>query len=282
MKKRAFILAAACASVVAIGAQSAGAAPGNVTCTDAFSGTAANVTVPAENFCDLSGATVTNDVLIGREAGIFAEGLRVGHDVRLPQAGSLELGGTTIGNNVIAGSGGDIHLERTTIGVDLVAVEPGTVQMGGNAPDSPGGPVRIGYDLLIRGWPGFDFVFDGICNAHVGHDFRITGRSVTLGFGIGDNCQFLGEPANTVGHDLVVAGNTALVGFFGPSALEVGGNHIGHDLKFVGNRAPGGGYLEVSDNVVGHDAICAGNSPALSTDGPWDGPNTAGNLNTCG
>ena len=280
--KRIVLLAAACAAVVAIGGQTAAADSGNVTCTDAFGGTATNVTVPAENFCDLSGATVTNDVVVERDAGVFAEGLSVGHDVRLPEAGYLELGGTTIGNNVVAGPGGNIHLERTTIAVDLVAVEPDTVQTGGNAPDSPGGPVRIGYDVLIRGWPGEDFVFDGICDLHVGHDFRMTGRSVTLGFGFGDNCEFFGEPSNTIGHDLRITGNTALVGFFGPSALEVGGNRVGHDLIFTANRALGGGYLEVSDNVVGHDAICAGNHPAPSTDGPWDGPNTAGHLNTCG
>ena len=47
-------------------------------------------------------------------------------------------------------------------------------------------------------------------------------RAVTLGFGIGDNCLANGERANSVGHDLIVSGNSALVGFFGPSALEVG------------------------------------------------------------
>src|SRR5262249_11292942 len=116
MKKRAFILAAACASVVAIGAQSAGAAPGNVSCTDAFSGTAANVTVPAENFCDLSGATVTNDVLVGREAGIFAEGLTLGHDVRLPQAGAPRLRGPTDGNKLSGGAAGGTPPPPTTTG----------------------------------------------------------------------------------------------------------------------------------------------------------------------
>jgi hypothetical protein len=156
------------------------------------------------------------------------------------------------------------------------------VQTGHNAPASPGGPVRIGDDLEINGSPeGFDFLFDGICSANVGHDFRVLDRAVTLGFGIADNCIFFGEQGNTIGHDLVVTGNSALVGPFGPSALEVGGNHVGHDLVFSGNTAEGGGYLEVADNVVGHDAICASNNPDPSGDA-FDGPNTVGHRNTCG
>ena len=77
-------------------------------------------------------------------------------------------------------------------------------------------------------------------------------------------------------------GNSALSGFFGPSSIDLGNNSVGHDLIFSGNTAVPGGYLEVSDNSVGHDAICADNSPALSTDDPGDGPNLAGHTNTCG
>jgi hypothetical protein len=112
----------------------------------------------------------------------------------------------------------------------------------------------------------------------VGRDFRMTGRSVTLGFSIGDEeaCAGNGSPPITVGHDLVVTGNSALSGFFSPSSLDVGNNSVGHDLIFSGNTAVPGGYLAVSDNSVGHDAICAANSPALSKDDPGDGPNLAG------
>ena len=112
----------------------------------------------------------------------------------------------------------------------------------------------------------------------------MTGRSVTLGFSIGDEeaCAGNGEPPVTVGHDLVVTGNSALSGFFGPSSLDVGNNSVGHDLIFSGNTAVPGGYLEVSDNSVGHDAICTDNSPALSKDDPDDGPNLAGHNNSCG
>jgi hypothetical protein len=80
---------------------------------------------------------------------------------------------------------------------------------------------------------------------------------------------------------LIVTDNSALSGFFGPSALEVGGNDVGHDLVFSANSAVPGGYLEVADNTVGHDAICSSNSPAPTGD-PGDGPNLAGHTNGCG
>ena len=105
-------------------------------------------------------------------------------------------------------------------------------------------------------------------------------RAVTLGFGIGDNCARNGREANTIGHDLIVVDNSALVGFFGPSSLEVGNNQVGHNLVFRGNSAAPGGFLEVSDNVVGHDAICEGNAPA-PTIGPGAGPNVVGHKDSC-
>ena len=67
-------------------------------------------------------------------------------------------------------------------------------------------------------------------------------------------------------------------GFFGPSALIVGDNHVGRDLVFSNNTAVPGGTLEVSRNVVGRDATCAGNNPAVTV----NGPNSAGRSNTCG
>jgi hypothetical protein len=283
MLVKALLVAALGAATLVAAAPPAFSATGDVTCTNgAFSGTARNVTVSGEDGCDLSGATITHNLIIGSETGAFAEGLTVGHDVVLLGADGVELGGATIGHDLTVGPGGGIHLERTTIGHDLVATAPDTVQTGGNAPDSPGGPVRVGHDVFITGTPeGNDFVFDGMCELTVDHDFTMTERSVTLGVGFGDNCAFLGESPNTVGHDLVFTNNSALDGFFGPSALEVGGNRVGHDLIFTGNTAATGGFLEVSDNVVGHDAICANNSPAVGSPEPWDGPNTVGGTNTC-
>jgi hypothetical protein len=277
MLRKPLVLAAACV-VLQAGLQSATAAPADVICTDAFSGTARNVTVPTGNDCDLSGATVTQDVIVGPESGVFAVGLTVGHDVIVRQDSGFEAGATTIGYDLIAEEAAGLHLEVMTIAHDLRASKPQTVQTGHNAPDSPGGAVQVGHDVAIDGSPDLPFVFDGICDLHVGHDFSITNRSVTLGFGIGNICAGNGEPSNTIGHDLVVTGNTALVGFFGPSSLNVGANHVGHDLVFSHNTAAPGGTLEVSGNVVGHDATCTANDPAVTT----ISPNIAGHSNSCG
>jgi hypothetical protein len=283
MTKTALALAAACAAALLVGLPPAVAGPGSVTCTDAFSGTARDLRVPADNFCDLSGATITHDVIVEPFAGVFAEGLTVGADVVLKGEGDLDLGGAAIGHDVKTGFGASLHFERTTIGHDLSASEPQTFQTGMIAPDSPGGPVRVGHDVEITGSPaGFDFVFDGICNLTVGHDFRMTNRSVTLGVGLGGHCAQFGRPANTIGHDLIVTGNSALSGVFGPSSIEVGHNVVGHDLVFTANSAVPGGHLDVSDNVVRHDAVCAGNDPAPAPDDPGDGPNIVGHQNTCG
>lgn len=191
-----------------------------------------------------------------------------------------------IGHDLVGTTNDSFHLERTTIDTDLVAFQPGTVQTGQIGPDTPGGPVHVGRDLVIQGTPpDNDFVFDGMCDLTVGRDLRMIDRSVTLGVGFGDQsggkevCS--ARQSNTIGHDLVFTGNSALSGFFGPSSIEVGNNRVGHDLIFTGNTAVPGGFLEVSDNVVGHDAICANNSPAPSGDDSSDGPNTVGHTNTC-
>jgi hypothetical protein len=144
------------------------------------------------------------------------------------------------------------------------------VQTGGS------GQVRIGRDLTITGTPDSDFAFDGLCSLEVGHDVRIVDRTVNLGIGFGDNC------GNTVGHDLVFANDSAEIGFFGPSVIEVGNNTVGHDLVFTHNTAAPGGYLEVSDNQVGGNAICEANSPAVGSPEPQDGPNIVAGKNTCG
>jgi hypothetical protein len=77
---------------------------------------------------------------------------------------------------------------------------------------------------------------------------------------------------------MIITGNTALAGVFGPSALIVGDNHVGRDLVFSNNTAVPGGSLEVSRNVVGRDVTCEGNNPAVTV----NGPNSAGRSNTCG
>jgi hypothetical protein len=284
MRKKVLFVLVCCGAfltVPLVSLQGAAAGNGTVTCTDAFGGTAVNVIVPHDNGCDLSGATVTQDVIVERYAGLSAEGLNVGHDIRLAQGDFAELGGTTVGHDVTMGRGGEIHLERTTIGGSLDALAPDSVQTGRNGPDSPGGPVRIAGDLTITGTPDSDFAFDGLCSLNVGHDVKIVNRTVNFGIGFGDNCGG-GELPNTVGHDLVLTNDSAVSSFFGPSPIEVGGNTVGHDLVFTQNTADPGGYLEVSDNQVAGNAICEANSPAVGSPEPSDGPNVVAGKNTCG
>jgi hypothetical protein len=283
--KKILVLAAACTACLLLPFQSSAAAPADVTCsqdTYFFSGTARNLIVPDEGFCEISGATITHDLVVGEDAGADVSDTTIGHDAHLGRYAELDAATTAIGHDLAATGVNALHLERTTIAHNLVASQPVTVQTGRNSRDNPGGTVSIGHDLLIDGSPpDEDFVFDGMCALAVGHDMKVTNRAVTLGMGIGDNCAGKDLPDNTIANDLVVTGNTALAGFFGPSAIEVGNNHVGNDLVFKGNTAAPGGRLEVADNVVGRDAICASNDPAPSWDA-GDGPNSAGRRNTCG
>jgi hypothetical protein len=282
--KRLLVVAAASAACLTFSLQGPAAAPADVVCsqdTFVFSGTARDLIIPEGGGCDVLGATVMRNLIVRPEAGVGVFETTIGRDLIVGRASEAFVAATEIGHDLTAQTAAGLHLERTTIGHDLVANEPQTVQTSRIAPDTPGGPVRVGHDFVIDGSPELPFVFDGICAATVVHDFRITDRAVTLGFGIGEQCAGNGFPANSVGHDLIVTGNTALAGFFGPSSLRVGGNRVGHDLVFSDNNAVPGGSLEVSDNIVGHDAICTANNPAL-TMGPDDGPNVTGHSNSCG
>ncbi len=183
--RRLVIIAVACTAFLVVGLQSAAAGSATVTCTDAFSGTAKNVVVPDDNFCNLSGATVTHNVLVGVDAGAGGggdtlAGLTVGHDVILQHDSEVDFGpvGTVrIGHDLSAGSGASLHIEQTTIRHDLLAFQPGTLQSGA---------LRVGHDLLVEGTPpGHAFVFDSVCGTTVGHDLSFLNRSVTLGFSIG-------------------------------------------------------------------------------------------------
>jgi hypothetical protein len=71
--RKLLVLAAACA-VLLVGVQGATAAPADVVCTDVFSGTARDVTVPTDNGYDLSGATLTRDVIVGPAAAYSPSG----------------------------------------------------------------------------------------------------------------------------------------------------------------------------------------------------------------
>lgn len=289
---------AACAAVPF----QASAAPAPTVClqdSQAFSGSTFSLVVPAGGYCAISDATIAGDLVLQDGAGADLSNVTIGGNMtggvdagagifETVIAGSLslhggeggaDLGGVRIGGDYFLSDGAGTHMERTSIGHDFVATEPSTVQTGKIDPDSPGGAVTVGHDVLISGSPaGNPFVFDGICALSVGHDMRVTGRTVTLGFGIASfGCPFIGQPGNTIGHDLVVTGNTAAASRFG-SSLRIGDDRVGHDLVFSGNTGNDPGTLIVTNNVVGHDLLCSSNSQAVTV---LD-PNTAGHLNTCG
>src|SRR5262245_26449935 len=244
--------------------------------------------------------SVGNDVLFQEEAGAFIEHTTIAHDV---VAGGTDSGAdlidssvghdfvgrgensgtnvlrSTIGHDLLLlGALGNTHLESVTIGHDFFAAKPQTVQTGHNSPNTPGGTVSIGHDLVIEGSPDFPFVFDGFCGLDVGRDVRITDRTVNLGIGVGTNCVARGLSTNTIGRDLVLTGNSAVSGAFGPSSIGVADNRVGRDLIFTDNTAVPGGALNVAGNAAARDATCAGNNPAVTV----STPDTAGGSNTCG
>jgi len=278
------VLAAVCSSALFFPFAGSAAGAPSVTCpqdTQAFSGAAYDLIVPADGFCEVTNATVAHDIVVQDDAGLQATQVAVGHDIAAGADTDVVLSQVTVGHDVSGGSDTDYHLELTSITHDLVAFQPLTVQTGRNRASSPGGPVKVGHNVTISGSPdGEDFVFDGFCNLTVGHDMQVTDRWVTLGMNVGDSCAGRGVPAVSVAHDLVLTGDSALDGFFGPSAIEVGGDQVGNDLVFTGNSAVTGGYLEVADNTVLGDAVCASNDPAPSHDA-GDGPNTVGHSDSC-
>jgi hypothetical protein len=301
--KRAHLVAAASAAAVAsliVPFAGAAAGPPDAVCQNgAFTGTAHDLIVPAGSDCEVTGATIAHDLIVQDHAGagitrtsvgndvVFHEfagaditDSRIGHDVvGLGEESGADILRSTIGHDMrLLGLGGGTHLESVTIGRDLFASKPQSIQTGHNAPDTPGGPVKVGRDVVIDGSPDFPFVFDGICNLSVGRDLSVTNRSVSLGSGIGGHCAANGQSADTIGRDLILTGSHALSGVFGPSSLDVSGNHVGRDLVFRDNTAAPGGQLEVSTNVVGRDAVCAANNPAVTV----NEPNVAGRSNTCG
>lgn len=230
---------------------------------------------------DISKTTIGHDIVAGgTDSGAGITDSSIGHDfVGQGEKSGADILRSTIGHDMqLLGLGGGTHLESVTIGHNFFAAKPQTVQTGHNAPDTPGGPVKVGHDFAIEGSPDLPFVFDGLCNLSVGRDLRITNRTVNLGIGVGNDCVANGQQADAIGRDLIVTGNSALSGFFGPSSISVNDNHVGRDLVFSNNTAVPGGGLEVSRNVVGRDATCAANSPAVTV----NGPNVAGRSNTCG
>jgi hypothetical protein len=301
--KRLLVLGAALAACLVVPLATSAATRTTTVCpqdTQAFSGSASTLVVPAGGYCAIEDASIALDLVLQDGAGADLENVTIGRDLTGGEdagagifdttigrnlslqggGGGADLGGVNVGNDYLLSDGAGTHMERTTIGHDFVAVAPQTVQTGRDGPDTPGGPVNVGHDVSISGTPDEPFVFDGMCDLHVSHDMRITNRSVNLGIGVaGFGCHvFGGQPGNTIGHDLIVTGNTAEVSDFGTPSLRIGDNRVGHDLVFASNVGFGPETLIVTDNVVGHDLLCSNNSQSITV---FD-PNIAGHLNTCG
>jgi len=300
--KRLMVFGATVAACLVVPLAASPAPPAPTVCpqdTQEFSGAATTLIVPAGGYCAITNATITQDLILQDEAGADLSQVAIGRDMIGGEDagagiddttirgnlslrggdGGADLGGVRIGHDYLLAGGAGTHMERTTIGHDFVATQPSTVQTGKIAPDSPGGPVNVGHDVVITGSPADNpFVFDGMCDLHVGHDMSVTNRSVTLGFGIAPSgCQFNNEPGNTIAHDFVVTGNTAVASRFG-SSLYISDDRVGHDLVFANNTGNDPGTLVVTGNVVGHDLLCFGNSQPVTV---FDA-NTAGHRNTCG
>lgn len=217
------------------GAQGAGAEP--ATCSGTFTGTATVLVVPADGYCDLEGATVTRDVIVGGNAVLLAADTSVGRNITAQQAATL-----------LTGVSGPVH-----VGHNITFT-------GSNAPHSAG---------------------LAICSTTIGHDLRVSGTVLTgvlvVGDTVNDFCYYSASPANSIGHDLVVTNN------FAYEFIDVGNNTVGHNLVVSGNTTNSvGNYIDVSDNVVGRDARCSANTPTPTRDDPDDGPNQASHTNTCG
>jgi hypothetical protein len=224
-----------------------GASSGNVACSDSFTGTTYDLTVPAKAICEVTNATITHDLVVKQ--------------------------------------GGWLYIARTTIGNDLLASKPETIQTGhGAGPDRPIGRVNVGHNFSISGSPNGE-AFHGLCDLAVGNDLSITDTRVDVGFTVGDDdsCARFGYPANTISRDLIIKGNTSVTDFdCCPSSILVGNNTVGRNLVVAGNRVVPPGVLEVSDNRVAGNATCAHNQPAPSPDDSSDSSNIVGGTNTCG
>lgn len=142
------------------------------------------------------------------------------------------------------------------------------------------GPVWVGHDLSIVGSDAPNAVAYDICDTTVGHDLAVARTAPQYEIDIGDIgpqpnefCTYAQSAPDHVGHDLFVVENA-------PLSIDVGNNYVGHRLTVADNTART--YIDVSDNTVGEDAVCTGNTPPPSKDGPEDGPNKAQRDEGCG
>ena len=140
----------------------------------------------------ISQSTVGHDIVAGgTDSGAGIIGSTIGHDfVGRGEESGADILRSTIGHDMrLLGLGGGTHIESVDDRPRLLRLEAADGADRTQArPNTPGGPVKVGHDFTIEGSPDLPFVFDGLCDLHVGRDLRITDRTVNLGIGLGDHC----------------------------------------------------------------------------------------------
>jgi hypothetical protein len=294
--------------------------PPNVTCsqvTNSFSGTAYDLTVPANGYCAVDHATITHDLIVQRNAGADVSDSTIQHDSRYGQGAFGDNTGTTIGHDLSYWGEGGGNISGSTIGYDLSLGRDG----GADVSESTIGhdltegfnsgmglqAVQIGDDVVANqpntvqtgcGDPTAD------CHVQVGNDFLINGSP-----GRPDSGAFVfdGICDLSVGHDLSITNRWVTLGI-GLGEDTCGGTpsgpvSVGHDLVFSGNTGLTGFFgptgfgivgvtvgrdltvtnntetdsLQVSGNTVTRNATCRNNNPPASLVG--GDPNSIGGTN---
>jgi hypothetical protein len=154
-----------------------------------------------------------------------------GANVNVPDGAICVLtAGTTVTHDVRVAPGGTLIDPTVTIKHDLVAENPNGIVISGDS---------IGHDLRIEGLSGSATqAGNTVCGTQVGHDLVIDAGLASAGALLVGSCPSGG---NTVGHDLVIAGNA--------NAIVVDNNSVGHDLVVTGNA----NAVVGTANSVGHD-----------------------------
>ena len=205
-------------------------------------------------------------------------------DVVVPPGSACVLEGVKVGHDVTVGKGASLGVDNSSIGHDVTVNGGALIEFIGYT-----GSITVGHDVVLTGTSPEAMSYGGydICDTTIGHDLSITKTNVAFEIEVGDNggqdnefCAFPGPMPDSIGHDVTVSNNSA-------GKVDVGNNSVGHDLNVNNNSASTAtgdtGDVGVDDNTVSHDATCLGNSPALSKDGPEDGPNHVGHIdNGCG
>ena len=236
----------------------ASAAPAPVTCTSTLgAGTYGQVTVPAANTCEITGAATT---------GPFVDN---GTTLVDPDAALTVNGGMVVGANAIFAA------PQNSSPIDIegsVAVGPNGVFVVGTE-DPFGPPVnRIAGNVLGNGETSVQ-----IHNA-------VIGGSVGLQGGGADNpaadALSGGFPLNFNDlEDNQIGGTVSVNGYSGVWAGVIR-NQIGGNLVFTNNT--NNDEFDIGSNVIRGLALCANNNPVVDTgESPGEANTVAGALDSC-